>query len=55
LLLVKYCCDNFENFIEHLENAYEDDEFMDEDVDGIMNSVYDTPSTGRLDSKTGVV
>jgi hypothetical protein len=40
LLLVKHCCEHFENFIEHLENAYEDDEFMDEEI---LEAIYENP------------
>ena len=32
LLLVKDCCKSSESFIEYLENCYEDDEFMDEEI-----------------------
>ena len=32
LLLVKDCCKHYVSFIEYLENCYEDDEFMDEEI-----------------------
>ena len=38
--LVKDSCEHFENFIEHMENAYEDDEFMDEEI---LEAIYENP------------
>ena len=32
LLLIRDCCDHFENFIQELENMYEDDVFMDDEI-----------------------
>jgi len=32
LLLVQNCCDHFKNFIQNLENVYEDDVFMDDEI-----------------------
>ena len=40
LLLVKVCCKHFVSFIEYLENCYEDDEFMDEEI---LEAFHDNP------------
>ena len=40
LLLVKYCCKHCVSFIEYLENCYEDDEFMDEEI---LEALHDNP------------
>ena len=32
LLLVKYCCKHSVSFIQYLEDCYDDDEFMDEEI-----------------------
>ena len=40
LLLVKDCCKHSVSFIEYLENCYEDDEFMDEEI---LESLHDNP------------
>ena len=40
MLLVQNCCDHFENFIQHLEIFYEDNEFMD---DEIIEGFYENP------------
>jgi hypothetical protein len=40
LLLVKYCYTHFEKFIEHLENFYGDEEFMDEEI---LSAIYENP------------
>ena len=38
LLLVQDCCHRFEIFIQNLENAYEDDVFMDEEI---LEAIYE--------------
>ena len=35
--MVKGCCDHFENFIQELENAYGDEEFMDDELLDALN------------------
>ena len=40
LLLVKDCCKHCVSFIEYLENCYEDDEFMDEEI---LEALHDNP------------
>jgi hypothetical protein len=38
LLLVQNCCDYFENFIQNMENVYEYEVFMD---DEIIDAIYE--------------
>ena len=40
LTLVHKCCSHVHSFIENLENVYEDDDFMD---DEIMEALYENP------------
>jgi len=40
LLLVKYCCTHFDNFIEDFESFYKDDQFMD---DEIIEAIHESP------------
>ena len=44
LLLVKDCCKHFVRFIEYLENCYEDDEFMDEEILGALRCTFNLRS-----------
>ena len=37
LLLIEDCCDHFENFIQELESAYENEEFMDDEILDALN------------------
>jgi hypothetical protein len=37
LLLIEDCCDHFENFIQELESAYGDEEFMDDELLDALN------------------
>jgi len=40
LSLVNYCCDHFDVFIQNLENSYDDNEFMDEEI---LEALHDNP------------
>lgn len=37
LPLIEDCCENFEVFIQNLENSYGDEEFMDEEILEALN------------------
>jgi len=42
LLLVKDCCKHFVSFSEYLEDCYDDEEFMDEEIlEDLHNNTFD--------------